>query len=477
MAMAMAVAMSTGTTRASGIWLALVLAGCSGGDVSDGSSDARSLPQAAIEAAAGGTLPLEYGTHQPNGEAAVKYALGPEGMWKEVDAAEYRWNFYAHCASPQWPLDKHALLTGADGTQFFTAPDADCNLLWDANSDGRLDLPAGAHAFHEHNGAGAQGQQLAAPFTNFWFDDNWLARYMTGAYGYAAPDGLRAAPRVRWRILEGDATNWSAYQDATFDRLALDGIYYLARGAADQALQKWQEIRDRSGYFYDTRSRRYVYPAIDENYHLALFAILTAHLMDSRLVPAAAADELCQHWIALRSNILSNQERRGEQLLGWRSSIGNLGSLMNTETIALSVMALGAGAVAVFEAGQAPLQTEARGYTRTSDNVLAAIPGTAEPGYMTLGSPRDYPAGRYQVQFFLRSPAPGGDVAKVEIVDAAGVELATRQVSTADLMPSGTWRRIDLTVELAQAANSLSLRTYWSGAASMEIAAIRVRRI
>jgi hypothetical protein len=470
--------MKAGPPSATGIWLALLLAGCSASDGGDGSSAAELMPQAAIAAA--GVLPLDYGTHQPNGAAALKYALGPEGMWKEVDVVEYRWNFYAQCASPQRPLDKNALLAGADGTRFFTAPDANCNLLWDANGDGELELRAGAHAFHEHNGAGAQGQQLATPFSNFWFDDNWLARYMTGAYGYAAPDGLSEAPHVRWRILEGDATNWSAYQDVAFDRLALDGIYYLVRGDAGLALDKWQQIRDRSGYFYDEHSRRYVYPLIDENYHLALFAILTAHLMDSTRVPATQAEELCQHWVALRSNILSNQERRGEQLLGWRSSVGNLGSLINTETIALSVMALGAGAVAVFEAGEPPLQADTLGYTRTPDNVLAAIAGTAAPGYMTRGSLREYSgeyaAGRYQLQLFLRSPAPVGDMARLEIADAAGAVLATRQVSAADLAPAGTWRRIDLTVELAHAADSLELRTHWSGVASMEIAAIRVRR-
>lgn len=53
---------------------------------------------------------------------------------------------------------------------------ANCNLLLDHDQDGNLGTQAGGYAFHEHNGHGMNGLQIASLFTNFWFDDNWLAR-------------------------------------------------------------------------------------------------------------------------------------------------------------------------------------------------------------------------------------------------------------------------------------------------------------
>lgn len=457
-------------------WLAALIAGCSGGGGSGtGSEQVPFVPAPVSE-----PLPtrIEYGTHQPNGEAAVEYIVGAEGMWKDVQAVEYRWNYYAQCADPDRPFDKRALLAAADGTRFFTAPDANCNLLWDANHDGALDADSGGHAFHEHNGRGAQGQLLATPFTMFWFDDNWVAREMTRAYGLTSPDGLSDALQVRWRVLDGTTVGWTPYGDYRyFDRMALDGIFYLAGGDIGRAMQRWEAIRDRSGYFYDDAARRYVYPNIDENYHVALFEILTSLLMDRTAVTDDSSTELVQHWVSLRSGILSHQEHRGGELLGWRSSIGNAGSLMNTETISLCVLALGAGAVTVFEAGLPPLQSESHGYQRTADNVLAAIAGTSEPGYLTLGASRKYPAGRYQIQFFLRSPGSADDVARLEIVDTSRAQaIATRDVSGADLALNNAWSRIDVDIDL-EADSPLEFRTYWQGTANMDVAAIRIRRL
>jgi hypothetical protein len=447
-------------------WLVVVLAGCSGS--SQGIS-----PGAAEQPA----LRIDYGTHQPNGLAAVKYLLGPEGMWREVVSAEFKWNFYAHCASPALPLDRGSLLAAADGTRLFTAPDADCNVLWDSNADGYPDQSGTTHAFHEHNGRGAQGLQLATPFTMFWFDDNWLASYVTDAYGYPPPDGLSDAPRVRWRILEGTTDNSIISGDWQFDRLALDGIHYVSRGDSRAALGKWRAILDRSGYFHDDATQRYLYPNIDENYHLALFEILTSLLLDHRSNSESESNELLQHWVSVRSNILSNQERRGDELLGWRSSISNTASLMNTETISLSVMALGAGAVDMFEAGLPPLEWEMRGYTRTSDHVLRATGGSAHAGYMTLGPFQSYPSGSYQVQFFLRSSAPVADIAQLQVIDSTRTEpLGSRQVRATDLS-SNTWSRVDLDVALINSESKLEFRTYWQGTSSLDVAAIRVRRL
>lgn len=453
-------------------------AGCSGGGGDPQANEpASTAPQAEL-----GTAPLvepiEYGTHEPNGTAAFNYMVGPEGTWKDVTAVQYEWNYYAKCAVADRPFNKSALLASADGTRFFTAPDADCNLLWDANADGQLDESGATQAFHEHNGRGAAGQQLATPFTNFWFDDNWLARYATRIYGHAPPDGLTEAPQVRWRILAGDTAGWTRYPDDAFDRRALNGIHDVATGDFARAAEEWQGILGAAGYFYDSQSQRYVYPNIDENYHLALVEILTSLLMDRMPPGAGLDDDLVQHWVSLRSNILGRQERRGDELLAWRSSFNDLGSLMNTETMSLSVMALGAGAIATFEAGQPPLSNESPGYyIRTADNVLTARVGAAQPGYMTVGPAGAYPAGEYEIQFFIRGGTAAGAVARLEIANAqSAVVLARHEVMAAEL-PASTWRRVDVRLTLNDAQTNLELRAYWYGVANLDVAAIRARQL
>jgi hypothetical protein len=107
-----------------------------------------------------------YGRHYPNGAAAVAYAYGPEGMWKEMNPLEYKWNYYCGgmpgCVLAAAPpanhsTDKNALIAYAAGTHFTTALDANAHLLWDMNHDGEIDTSTGGFAFDEHNGKGAGG--------------------------------------------------------------------------------------------------------------------------------------------------------------------------------------------------------------------------------------------------------------------------------------------------------------------------------
>jgi len=109
--------------------------------------------------------------------------------------------------------------------------------------------------------------------------------------------------------------------------------------------------------------QRYEYDGIGENYHLALFKILTDALLDSNWEGTVGRPTLIDHSISLRSVILSNQEKRGDEksgleFMGWRSNIGDKGSLMNTESIAACALALGAGAKYVFEAGREPMKMD-----------------------------------------------------------------------------------------------------------------------
>lgn len=130
----------------------------------------------------GETMLFSYGKHYPNGKQAVDYVTGPDGTWKNLNPAEYIWNYYNYSTNPpNHPYDKSSLIAYADGTHFTTCRDANGHLLLDFNHDGELDTTEGKYAYFEHNGRGVNNTAMGTPFTNFWFDDNTLARYVLWA--------------------------------------------------------------------------------------------------------------------------------------------------------------------------------------------------------------------------------------------------------------------------------------------------------
>jgi hypothetical protein len=421
-------------------------------------------------------LTYSYGVHYPNGVAAVNYLYGPDGTWKALDKVEFRWNYYSQYATAGHPYNRSSLINYADGTRLTTTLDINAHLLLDFNHNGILEAPGSGSAFYEHNGRGKNNRNLAAPFTNFWFDDNWLARYMSRAYHKPEPNGLtQYHDFTRWQILTGDITSWSPYGRDEFDTLALDGLYYLSKGEVKKALDDWKRLRDKSGYTYDNLNQRYQYPNIQENYHLGLFKILTDKLLYHWLEGIYNQNDLLQHSISLRSNILSNQERQGSQLYGWISEIDNPATLINTETVAVDVLALGAGGKFTYEAGEAPLTSDNRLYLR-SRNVLSAVVGVSSAGYMANGPEVKLPTGPYTVDFFLRAPASHGVIALLEVYDSSsGKVLAQRQVNSTDLMSGNQWTRLSLDINLTNANNRLNYRLYWLGNSNLDLACIQVR--
>ncbi len=468
----------------------------SGGDVpgtspidvaGDAAADAPTPPPGATDA--GGDAPAcdtslavdgarpRYGRHYPNGAAAVAYAFGANGFWKEMKPLEYTDNYYEQYATPTHPFDQAALVGYANGTHFTTARDANGHLLFDADHDGELDPQPGGtagFAFHEHAGRGAGGAVRGTPFTNFWFDDNWLARYMTDAWARPAPNGLSSwSDFTRWRILGGDRTNWTPYGSSFFDTLALDGLYAAAGGDTAGALAKWDAIRTQAGATYDSATQRFLYPNIHESYHLGLFAILTATLEGARA-------DLLDHGVAIRSDMLSIQETDAATgaPLGWRSDVTQAGSLMNIESLAVSVLGLGAGAAATFEPGVLPMRADATFFVRPH-HVISAVAGMSSPGLLTDGpglfvAPSAQP---YEASFFLRAPSPTGTMAHLEIADElTGAVLASRDVAAADMAAANAWTRITLSFAPPPAAcNRIALRTRWTGAANLDAGPIRVR--
>jgi hypothetical protein len=421
----------------------------------------------------------QYGVHYPNGVAAVNYIYGPDGMWKdwkELEKLEYHWNYYPQQATPDHPQNRDQLVKYANGNHFTTTRDVNGHLLLDFNHTGMVSAAGEGGAFFEHNGKGVGNQTKTVPFTNFWFDDNWLARYMARTYDRREPYGLSEYHDfTRWQVLDGDTVGWIPYNQEYFDTLALDGLYYLAKGEAGRALVKWRMIRDKSGYYYDVANQRYQYPNILEIYHLALFKILTDKLIYSDSSVVTNRDELLQHSVSQRSNILSAQERNGPVLYGWLTSIGDTRTLMNTEAIAASVLALGASARYTFEVGPAPLAAN-NGYFLRSHNVLSAVAGQSPAGQMVDGPTINIPTGSYKAEFLLRAPNPAETIAELEVRDAStGEILGHRSVSASDLAAGNRWTSLSLDIIVKNDNNKIEFRINWLGQSDLDVAYVQLR--
>jgi hypothetical protein len=431
------------------------------------------LPLGAFGTAAG--TAFGFGRHLPQGTSAVAYAYSPEGTWKQMKPAEYKYNYYAQYATTAHPFDKGALIAYANGKRFTTAPDANGHLLFDADHNGELDGADGGFAFHEHNGRGENGSLRELPFTQFWFDDNYLARFMSTAYARPLPNGLSEySDFTRWQILGGNPKGWTPYGTSEFDTLALDGMYALASGRTDVAVQKWDAIRGLSVLFYESDTQRIVY-RFRENYHLALFGILSWRLADLTVgIDPALRLQIVQHAISIRAEILARQELDGAgNALAWRSDVTQA-ALINTETIALAVLALGAGADTVLEPGVAPMGMAASFFLRPY-HVVSAVVGQSKRGFLTQGPGFFASKRRHSVELYLRAPAPVDHIALIEVVDASsGRVLGTRDVLAADMGGSNQWARIELGFESPDPCNRIEFRTLWTELGNLDIGPIRV---
>ncbi len=104
-----------------------------------------------------------YGQHYPNGNSAVQYIYGSEGMWKKMDNLSYNWILnedpYNKCTNKYGiPLLSRQQAVGLfNGSANTTTLDANCHLLLDWNHDGKVDEVNGGYAFYEHNGKGVGG--------------------------------------------------------------------------------------------------------------------------------------------------------------------------------------------------------------------------------------------------------------------------------------------------------------------------------
>jgi hypothetical protein len=430
----------------------------------------------AVQSPSGIAAPL-FGRHLPHGNDAVAYLYGPNGTWREQTNVYYGWNYYKHCETPSHPQDQQALVRESSISNS-TAPDANCILLGDSNNNGEIaDETIGGYAFHEHAGRGVRGEQTAAPFYQFWFDDNWVARYVSEVYDRPQPTGLHDfGHAIRWRVVDGDNAHWTPYSESSphVDQIALNGLYKLNAGDFNGALAAWTAIERSSGAVYDAARSRYDYSfAAEAIYYYGLWAILSERLLAARGDFDQRADVL-QHAMSLRATLLALQETDTQgNRLGWRTGTIER-ALINTETTSVAVLALGAHADWVLEPGHAPLTSDAGYYTRAHE-VWSARAGQSVPGHMVFGPSWTLPPGRYEVEYALRSPAARVDspLATLDVYDGNAI-VASQVIEGIDAPPPNQWRRYRLVAEIADAANRTEFRLFWHGAYDLDVGPIRV---
>jgi hypothetical protein len=430
-------------------------------------------PDPVIQPRAAGQF--KYGQHEPNGLAGVNYIYGPNGTWKQLTNVEYIWNYYPQYATANHPFDKTTLINYANGTHQTTVRDANGHLLFDFNNNLELDTNGSGFAFHEHNAKAVGGATQGLPFTNFWFDDNWLARYMSNAYGRTPPNGLwEPTDFTRWRIMDGNTISWTPYNSDYYDTLALDGLYHLSSGNSTTAIAKWDRILAKSGAVYDPSTQQDRYPNIAEAYHLGLFRILTEQLLQYGTLTVTKRNQLIQHSVQQRSILLSRQEYSGSTPLGWRDLITDSTSLMNTENIAVGILALGTGGKRAYEVGRSPMSSNNNYFLRPY-NVLSAVKSLSSAGHMAYGPYRNFATGSYTADYLLRAPIPVGKMATVDVYDSnSGALLATRDVNASDFV-GNAWSKISLGFSTSNPNNRLEFRIYWYNTANMDAAYIQIR--
>ncbi|KAI4146014.1 MAG: hypothetical protein LQ340_006072 [Diploschistes diacapsis] len=406
-----------------------------------------------------------YGYHQPHGVAAVSYIYGDQGTWRQYTGLE---NIYGYYNVPQSEMDQ--LVAYANGNNPATCADPNGNVLFNLPYESST---ASGTSFEEHNGQGAGGATIGQPFSQFWFDDNWLARYMSQAYGAPQPSGLFDAA-TRWQILVLDPNGWPQQGGSAPDQDALTGLYYIATGNSGAALNMWNGMLGQSGAGYDSNNQQYGYSSLSQEYYLGLFRILTDMLIDAGIDGSDQAN-LIQHSISLRSAIMSEQQVSNGNRIGWLTGRTDASTIINTETTSIAVLGLCANAKICYEAGQSPMDTPS-GYFYRPYNVLSAVVGLSPVGYMAFGPYANIPTGSYTVDFFLRTPTPGSLTATLDVHDANDDQvLGSNIVSGGQFAGGNQWGRYSVVFSVSNPSNSMEFRVYWGGQENLDVSAIRIR--
>ena len=406
-----------------------------------------------------------YGYHQPQGLNAVSYIYGEEGTWRQYTGLE---NIYGYYNVPQ--SEKDQLIAYANGNNPATCADPNGNILFNLPYES---ASVSGTSFEEHNGRGVDGSVRAQPFSQFWFDDNFLARYMSVAYGALQPGGLFQT-NTRWQILGLNANGWPQQSGSAPDQDALTGMYFIAVKQVASAYNQWNGVLGQASASYQSNSQQYAYPGLSQGYYLGLWKILTDFLIDAGVSGSNQAT-LFQHSISLRSAIISEQQIENGVAVGWITGRNDDTSLINTETTSISVLGLCANAKICLEAGLSPMSTPS-GYFYRPYNALSAVTGLSPVGYMVYGPYMKIPTGSYKADFFLRTPTLSSLFVTLDVHDSNAQQvLGSSIVSGTQFAANNQWGRYSVGFTVSNPSNSMEFRVYWGGQVNMDVSAIRIR--
>lgn len=317
---------------------------------------------------------------------------------------------------------------------------------------------------------------------------------MSLAFGFEAPYGLSEYNNfTRWQILGGNQANWKPYDSDYFDTLALDGLYYLTHGCGqEKAFDLWMRMVKKSGATYVQETQQYDYPYITENYHMGLFMILTSNLMS---IYGTQLPDIMQHYVALRSHILSNQQtdkRPKGGRLGWTSSITDKNSLMNTESAAVNVLALGANVILALEPADIsfPSCPSCNFFVRPY-HAISAVTGVSHAGYMAISPQLSYDDiamdllktnctsdSTCVVQYLVRVPdaTTNQSIANMLLFDTITQRALVNTTITSDMLLNGNrWSIVQVALPVITTYKpSWQFQFYWYGHVNTDLAAIRV---
>eukprot|EP00008_Paramoeba_atlantica_P001474 CAMPEP_0201503984 /NCGR_PEP_ID=MMETSP0151_2-20130828/84954_1 /ASSEMBLY_ACC=CAM_ASM_000257 /TAXON_ID=200890 /ORGANISM="Paramoeba atlantica, Strain 621/1 / CCAP 1560/9" /LENGTH=476 /DNA_ID=CAMNT_0047897685 /DNA_START=121 /DNA_END=1551 /DNA_ORIENTATION=+ len=431
-----------------------------------------------------------YGMHFPQGKAAVEYIYGEMGTFKMFVNLSNVYAYYTFGDSNQQPSgisdQQSELINYANGYNATGDNDANNHPLFNLshNSYGES-----GSAFHEHNAIAAGGQPSGGnPFTQFWFDDNWLAHYMSLSYGALRASGLwNPSDFTRWKVIGADITGWYPYpNDSGFiDLLCLNGLYYLQLDQIDTAYDKWTSAMNlASGDVYDSSEQRYTYPTLGDEYYLGLLRILTVKLYSTEST-MIDLNLLLQHSVSLRSNLLTDQQydREGTPLSWLAGKHQTTEGLINTETTATSVLGLSVENIATFDVRdpaqswlECQLYSATSFYFRPDQFVVSAVTGDSQSGSMILGPANcsfSLAGGQlYIADFYLRSPVQLSSFGSLTVTDANGETL--RQMEVSQLAPNNQWTSISLPFK-TRSVGMVGLSVDWYGNSNMDFSFVQIR--
>jgi len=420
-----------------------------------------------------------YGIDIPNGLSAVKYIYGPEGTWKHIDRLHYGYNYYKACADAhRHPYNRLELIQEANGSKAYTAGDGNCHLLFHTTSN-EIQYNVNAYAFEEHNGRGADGKTLGNPFSNFWYDDNWLARYMSTAYSKPMPAGLTYyAGFIRWKIIGGDIEKWIVYHndEKAVDLLALNGLYYLLINEPFNAFLKFNTIISLSGSKYNNTTKQYDFSNMHDVYYYGLALILVTKLIDYAKLPQNVHNALIPYALSLRSHLLLLQQKKNGYLISWLSG-DDPDNLINTETTASSVLGLSTDSLYTFEIGAMEVPGS-KTIINNKNNSIIATPKKTKVGTIAETTPVMFllnHSHEYRAIFYLRGTKPdvvGAVIGTLNVIGPNAQILLSKNMYLRS-EDGRTWTREVISIPVYK-NEKLSFSIKWTGHNTLETSFIRI---